>query len=571
MPKIRCTGCQKVLNVPDKAQGKVIKCPTCSTKLKVPVKKASAAPKQRKQRSADSGDIFGGLDIDDYDMEDQDSQICPYCAAEMDEEEVVCAGCGMNIETGQMDAKEKKKRSRKGPDPALFYKKVWGESWSFMLQEWKLCIQTGLTFAFFAVTFFVSLYMVTDYVEAWPPWVFWAGMTFLTCLGAPGWYWLLALKIIRPVSLREKFRSDRLDADTFTSIASGIRAIFWPLILMLPIFGPLVLALILAAGLSFATGDPLLFIITSCVIYVPALIFLPIAMVHMTARYTYKGWILWELLKIFFKNFAPTIFFLIVGLVALIPVAVIAVPVFVFLFKGYTPFASDIILNLNDKATLWLMGIVELGNDAESTYYYLIKAMLNIMLASVVLTPLCIVAGFSAIYVMYANGLFGLYNKRSLDLVETIKEGTPATFWVRYLSHVIDALLYPLAGFLVTANEKALMLGWVINGIGLVVFLFAKPMLPIYGLIWAFYMNWMYWAVQESSELRSTLGKDAFGLIVVTEDDKKMSMKQASTRWLLRLFLDAFSVLYLTTAFHSEKRSLHDLASKTKVVWKGER
>lgn len=567
MPKIRCTGCEKVLNVPEKAQGKVIKCPTCSTKLKVPAGKSAAAPK--KKRSADSGDIFG--DLDDYDMEDQDSQICPYCATEMEEDEVICSGCGMNIETGQMDAKEKKKRSRKGPDPALFYTKVWGESWSFMLQEWRLALKTGLTFAFFAVTFFVCLYMVTDYVEALPPWVFWAGLTILTCLGGPGWYWLLALKIIRPVSLREKFRSDRLDADTFTSIASGIRAIFWPLILMLPIFGPLVIALIFAAGLSFSTGNPLPFVITLSVIYLPALILMPIAMVHMTARYTYKGWILWELVKIFFKNFGATIFFLIVSGVAILPVAVIALPVFVFLFRGYTPFKSDIILNLTGKATLWLMSVTELGNDVESTYYYLIKAMLNIMFASAVLTPLCILAGFSALYVMYANGLFGLYNKRMLDLVETIKEGTPATFWVRYLSHVIDAMLYPLASFLVTANDKALMLGWAVNGIGLVIFLFSKPMIPLYGVLWFFYMNWMYWAVQESSELRSTLGKDAFGLIVVSEDDKKMSMKQASVRWLLRLIMDMFPILYLTTAFHPEKRSLHDLASKTKVVWKGER
>lgn len=570
MPKIRCKGCEKVLNVPDKAQGKVIKCPSCSTKLKVPAGKEAAAPKKKKRRSADSGDIFG--DLDDFDMEDQETQICPYCATEMEEDEVICSGCGMNIETGQMDAKEKKKRSRKGPDPALFYKKVWGESWQFVRQEWKLAIKTGVTFSFFLVAFYVCLYMVTDYVEALPPWVFWAGLTFLTSLGIPGWYWLLALKIIRPVSLRETFRSDRLSADTFTSIASGIRAIFWPLILMLPISGPLVLILLLAAGVSFATGNPLPFVITGGVIYGPSLILMPIAMVHMTTRYTYKGWILWELLKIFFKNFAPTVFFLIVSMVVLLPVAILALPIYLLLFKSYSPFHSSTILNLNDKATLWLMGIVELGSDKEGVYYYLIKAMFNIMFASVVLTPMCMVAGFAAVFLMYANGLFGLYNKRTLDLVETIKEGTPATFWVRFLSHVIDTLLYPLNSFLVTANEKALMLGWAINGIGLVVAIFSKPMLPYYGLLWVFYMNWMYWAVQEGSELRSTIGKDAFGLIVISEDGKhknaKLSMKQASLRWFYRYLLYP---LHFTAAFHPEKKSLHDILSKSKVVWKGER
>ena len=54
--KIKCPSCAKVLNVPESAQGKSVKCP-CGTQIKVPA--AAPAPQEGSPRSV------GELGIDD--------------------------------------------------------------------------------------------------------------------------------------------------------------------------------------------------------------------------------------------------------------------------------------------------------------------------------------------------------------------------------------------------------------------------------------------------------------------------------------------------------------------------
>jgi DNA-directed RNA polymerase subunit M/transcription elongation factor TFIIS len=145
MPKIRCRGCETVLSFPDKARGKTVKCPKCSTRLKIPGGDRQAAKTKKKAvTSRDKIEDFGQLDLDSLPMEHHDEQICPYCAAEMEEDDLVCRSCGMNVETGKMDAREQKRRSRKGPDPALFYSRAWTDSWKFLMEEKGIAFRTGL-------------------------------------------------------------------------------------------------------------------------------------------------------------------------------------------------------------------------------------------------------------------------------------------------------------------------------------------------------------------------------------------------------------------------------------------
>ncbi len=586
MPKIRCRGCETVLNAPDNARGKVIKCPKCSTKLKVPAGEAESAPQApakkksppnkqpKKQVSEDN--FLGRLDaIDELDLEHDEEQICPYCASEMEdiEEDPVCRKCGMNVETGKMDAKEKKKRAIKGPDPALFYKEVWKNSWEFMWKEKGLAIRTGTNWMVFSVLCAMTWYMSYVFCKNAPPKVFWGSLAILTGLALPGWYWLLGLKIIRSTYLNEDVRSDRLNVDMFQSIASGIRAVVWPLILMLPIAGPLIIVLAVFSLHALTTGDPTILILVSSVVFLPSILVLPSAMVHMTAKYKYKGWIMWELVKVVSKVFVSTLFFLMVVFVCLLPVVLVAGPIF-FLIKDINPFTSEVISGITHNMTMWLAKVADLGQvNKDSMYYTLIKGPFNIMFAFLVFGPIAYMAGFPAIFIMRANGLFGYYNQRALDLVEQISPNTPATFWVRYLAHTIDSPLVSLASFLVTANDKALMLQWFLNAVGLLVFFFSRPMFPTYCMIWPLYTTWLYWAVQEGSQIKTTLGKDAFGLIVVKEDsEQQITMGQASGRFALRIICDLLLGLpYFTAAFRKDKRTLHDIATKTRVVWKGDR
>ena len=581
MPKIRCKSCETAINVPDKALGKVIKCPKCSEKIKVPSSKPggkSAGPAKRKKKpapAASANDPLGLGDLDDYAMEDEEATICPYCAAEMDlEEDVVCRECGMNVETGQMDRREKKKRSRKGPDPSKFYGMVWGECWKFMLGELRLALRVGTAFTFFSTLALMCGYMGFVYVqEQMPPKVFWIGMTALCAFSVPGLIWHLSLIIIRHTRLKEKFQSDRIQFDLFTSIASGVRIIAWPII-MIP--GTPLLGLLYYFYFQDDPTNPI-FVGAIAAVFSVALFLWPMAMVHMTARYTYKGWIFWELLMVLFQNLAGIMYVHIIAFVALLPVAAVGGGLLFMIMGdagvgGMNPFGSPVINGITGNITTWSLDTIGMDSDPEGMMYTLFKVPLNILAAFLIIAPIGFLAAFPGIFVMKANGMFGYYFSKSLDLIEQKKEHEPATFWVRYLSHQIDFVCSLLAIFLVTSNPKLSKIAWVFTGFVILAYIFAKAaFLPIL-LLWLVYSLWMYWTVQESSELQSTIGKEAFGLIVMTEDKKQLTMQQASMKWLMRVICDVLVGLpFLTAAIPPEKKALHDMMSKTVVVWKGDR
>ncbi|MHC4872337.1 MAG: zinc ribbon domain-containing protein [Planctomycetota bacterium] len=104
--KIKCSNCDKTLNVKDELSGKKIKCPACKALLTIPViKKKKAAPKP------------------DEDLLAPSDNICPNCDIEMEEGSAVCTSCGFNIKTGKKmktrsSQRKKKKRSGGGYNPS---------------------------------------------------------------------------------------------------------------------------------------------------------------------------------------------------------------------------------------------------------------------------------------------------------------------------------------------------------------------------------------------------------------------------------------------------------------------
>lgn len=580
MPKIRCQSCEAVLNVPEKAMGKTVSCPKCREKIKVPGARQPGSAsqkspsKKRPAKATATDDLLGLGDLDDYAMEDQDSQICPYCAADIDEDDVICARCGVNLETGQMDRREAKKRARKGPDPAKFYREAWAESWNFMLSEPRMALRVGTGLSFFSVLALMCGYMGFVYVqEQMPPKVFWICMCLLCGFSVPGLLWYLSLKVIEATRLKTQFQSDRIQFDLFTSIASGVRIVAWPLILI-----PGTPALI---GLYFTIfeqnpADPIL-VGTIAGIFGIAYFLLPLALIHMTARYTYKGWILWELVSILFQNLTALLYIHLVAIVAMLPVLLVAAPI-LLVIKGsggigdLNPFGSAVVNGAITNIALWFFGLIDMRIDPEGVMFTLMRVPMNIAASFLIVAPIGYLAAFPAIFAMKATGLFGYYNAETLSLVDKKPEYQLATFWVRYLSHYIDSTCSILAVFLVSSNPKLSKLAWTLTAFVILAGIFAPVALPGLFVVWLFYTNWMYWCVQEASELRSTIGKDAFGLIVITEDNKQLTLKQASMKWLLRIVSDLLVGLpYLGAAFPPKRQTLHDMSTKTKVVWKGDR
>lgn len=599
MPKIRCNGCETVLNAPDKARGKVIACPKCGTKLKVPTDDAAAPARKPKAaaRAAEKDDTvdFGNLDLDRLQQEAEGGGICPYCAAELTPEDPVCRKCGMNVEKGQMDAREHRRRSLKGGlDPNLLYTQGVKESWDFLKENFHMALRTGGIWALFATINATCTYMSLVYCKNWPTKTFWGGLAVISGLGIAGWFLSLIMGVISVSIVKEKFRADRFYFDFFKAASAGWRVVFWPLVVIGP-FLPLLLLFYLWTLLNNpdrALDPTFLLGLIGGTLFLPILV-LPIALVHMTTRHSYKAWIMWELLKLFAKNAGATLYFLFVSFIAFLPAIGVAA-LMVYLIKAGNPFVSEVIVGaptgevatapgataatevwtpgLTGNIVLWLMKVADLGSDQASFLYIAVKGMLNIAAACLVVMPIAYAAAFPAIFVMRLAGLFGLYRTHTLDLVQRIMPGTPSTFWVRYLAHTVDLGFLPLSGFLVTANPKTMMGQWVMTGFAGLTYFSLPALFPIALVLLSIYTNWNYWVVQESSQLKSTFGKDAFGLIVVTEDDKVVSMRTATFKWLLRnLWYFSAGIPFMMLVFNSEKRALHDQVTRTKVVFKGDK
>jgi uncharacterized RDD family membrane protein YckC len=166
----------------------------------------------------------------------------------------------------------------------------------------------------------------------------------------------------------------------------------------------------------------------------------------------------------------------------------------------------------------------------------------------------------------------GHYNRETLGLVNFIPPDTPANFWIRVLAFGLDSVLAPFASILVVKEPKAVLIGWLINLILFLAFWYVPAMILPAEVLWILYMYWMYFAVQEATTTRTTIGKDAFGLIISNIDGKQMTLKQASLRVLGRLICLPMTAGagYLLAAL-PQKRGLHDLIAGTKCTWRGDR
>jgi hypothetical protein len=98
---VSCPQCQKQIKAPPELQGKKIRCKGCGTTFPV-LAESAAEPAPAKARPPVKQDEEEG-DGNPYGMSEvQQSNRCPFCAAEMENPEaVVCLSCGYNTRTRQ--------------------------------------------------------------------------------------------------------------------------------------------------------------------------------------------------------------------------------------------------------------------------------------------------------------------------------------------------------------------------------------------------------------------------------------------------------------------------------------
>ena len=81
-----------------------------------------------------------------------------------------------------------------------------------------------------------------------------------------------------------------------------------------------------------------------------------------------------------------------------------------------------------------------------------------------------------------------------------------------------------------------------------------------------FLTMWAYFVFQESSTLRSTVGKQAVNIIVTDLNGNRISFMQATKRFILKIFaVIPFFTGFLLILFTSKKQAFHDIVAKTVV------
>lgn len=144
-----------------------------------------------------------------------------------------------------------------------------------------------------------------------------------------------------------------------------------------------------------------------------------------------------------------------------------------------------------------------------------------------------------------------------------------AGFWRRFAARLLDRLI----------------LGVVLVPLGLV---FLLPMgigmaaldnldnpgavLALLGIEWMFIaisvvLEWLYFALMESSEKQATLGKLALGIIATDMSGDRLSFARASGRFFAKMVTDlTFAIGYIMAGFTEKKQALHDMIASCLVV-----
>lgn len=463
--KVRCQSCEKVFAAPDAARGKLVKCPGCEEKVKVPAgdgAKSSAgakAPAKKPAKKADDHDdhehALKNLDLDK--IEDENTRVCPKCGKEIYEDDAIeCPACGLNFVTGLT------KEKQKGVDPKIFYKVVLKDSKQFLIENKSLAIRTGIYTLIFSLAYFGCMFMVTWCVSP-PPRIFWMGLAVITGMVPNGWLWFLNGEIIK-ATMEKKERMPRTNFDMFTCVALGIKFAVWQVVMGAQLVMPLV------AGFLFRQGLVIPGAILEGVTQLVLFLMLPQVMVHMTMPVTTRGWLLHYQFKGWAKSFGACAYWCLIAFVVMLPSLLPAAIGGAIGYRGTIQFAADLTHNYRANAAL--------GADMEA--YYTARnnpkkgeappiepkaddpkyQNREVQWKGIIVPAIGIVLsqflfGFSAVFAMRANGLLGLYFKKHLKLETMAKE-------VKWVSKEVQADDDP-------ATQKAKKKQQLIQNIGAVV------------------------------------------------------------------------------------------------------
>ena len=132
-------------------------------------------------------------------------------------------------------------------------------------------------------------------------------------------------------------------------------------------------------------------------------------------------------------------------------------------------------------------------------------------------------------------------------------------FWIRVLAYFIDAMILQFASSVLALVGVGAVLG--AGGTDTVV---GAGVIAVYGLMLV--LNWLYFAILESSAWQGTLGKQALKLIVTDESGERIGFGRATGRYFAKIISTAiFFVGFFMVGWTQRKQGLHDFMAGTLV------
>jgi len=417
--KVRCPGCQKILNAPDRARGKAIRCPDCETVIRVPAQRQVAKQAAAPPPPSSSG-LIANLDL--RRLEDLENRICPNCGADVAPDDIECPKCEVMLETGQLSERRKAARSRSGPDPKLFFKGMPGDAWRFLMENKKLAFRTG-TYAVLFSALFVGCILMLLWCTRTPPRMFWGFCGFVAIMVPPGWAWFLHTLIINSALEKKKKLPKRIRFDFFQCSALGIKFLAWTLAMGLPFFAVALVCYVVdypLVAMSFA-GAGLLF----------AILVFPIAMVHMAMPVTIPAWQFWKIDALFFRVALPATYWAFFLMLTMLPALAVTVAAVVVSGEDVVALVDTLEHNADieraqtyvlerrgtKNAVLQTDDLYKLSEEkpAEADWLVTVVPAVCWLLASGLF-------GVAAVFNMRSNGLFAQYFRERLDLITMAPE-----------------------------------------------------------------------------------------------------------------------------------------------------
>jgi hypothetical protein len=321
--KVKCSGCEAVLNAPDKARGKAVKCPKCGTPIRVPAEGAArpaAKPKPASVVSDDSNDFLAAFDLGR--VEDRSTRVCPKCGTIVGAEDVDCPMCGADLATGGMGTAQRARAGRKGAAPSEFYNTAFREGLKYVGKKQALAWKSVMMFAVFGVLAMIGWLMFV-WCHRTPPQAFWIFVSSILTLFLPGWIWLVQNQLIKRI-LEPKREKYPVRLEPFIAVSLGIKAIAWTLIFGLPIWMLLGLPGLVLTKMESGSG-PILLMVASGLFALLALVSWPVAQAHFAMPITWPGWAVHKVLPDVGKNIGPSLYWAVIAVMTAIPVAGVGV------------------------------------------------------------------------------------------------------------------------------------------------------------------------------------------------------------------------------------------------------